>query len=192
MSKKNESNGFNVRQLVSMLFGYKHKFVLYSNFDISLCTRTLRAYVSEYHFNGFPTNDDKNNVFGKINAPDFLLHKIINPRNPYTPFLYGELDKEDGSTIISGYVVMDSTSRILMGFFLGLFTIVGLLFTLLAVFVLITGRTHEWRLLLIILPVIFLLSTSLYLIRDARRDEQFLMDFLMTTLKARPVTPVEK
>lgn len=132
-------------------------------------------------------------VIGKVSESSLRLRRRIRYGNSFQTFLTATMRPEFGGTVISGECAMHPLVRIFNAVWFGIVALFGGTLFLVTGWNALYGSTGPSREALwgMLVPLV-LLTFGIGLVRLgrylARSDPQFLMDFLIQTLDARPNT----
>jgi hypothetical protein len=171
----------------------RHFTSLLTDFDTEACRHRLTESIDPESRTIFSLSGYKGSkpLIGRVKGDEFLLHKRRYYRNDFAPQLYGKLQPNERGTLIEGYFDMPRWTKWFMRIWLGFVIVVGGFFVPSALWKLMQGGNHRddgfWVGLLVppgmVLFGLLMPKLGLWL---GRNEEQYILDFLQTTLIASP------
>jgi hypothetical protein len=171
----------------------RHFTSLHTDFDTEACRHRLTESIDPERRTLFSLSGYKGSkpIIGTIKGHEFVLHKRRYYRNDFAPQFYGSIQRNERGTVIEGYFDMDRWAKWFMRIWLGLVILVGSSFFLSALWDFVRGANHPhdgFWVGLLVLPtmVLFGLLLPKFGLWLGRNEEQYILEFLQTTLIASP------
>ena len=175
---------------------FRHFSTLRTDFETDQCRRRLIESIDPERRTIFALSGYKGSrpVIGWIDGYQFYLHKRKNWHNDFAPLFYGNLLPKDRGTIIEGYFDVQRWVKLFIRFWFGGVVLLGSPIFVLSLLELLQGRKHvegDPLIGLFVPPCMVLFGVLLpkFGLWLARHEEQFILQFLQTTLLARTVNP---
>ena len=175
---------------------FRHFTTLRTDFDTEECRRRLIESIDPERRTIFALSGYKGSkpVIGWIDGYQFYLHKRRYWRNDFAPLFYGNLLPQDRGTIIEGYFEVQRWAKWFMRFWLGGVVLLGSPMFVLSLLDLLRGRSYwegDARIGLLVPPGMALFGILLpkFGLWWGRHEEEFILEFLQSTLVARMANP---
>ena len=175
---------------------FRHFTTLRTDFDTAECRRRLIESIDPERRTIFSLSGYRGSkpVIGLIGSYEFCLHKRRYWHNDFAPQFYGNLLPQARGTLIEGYFDIPRWTKIFMRIWLGGALLGGIPIFVLSLFELLQRRRYmegDLRIGLLVPPlgVLFGILLPKLGLRLGRHEEQFILEFLQSTLVARMANP---
>lgn len=171
---------------------FRHFTSLHTDFDTETCRNRLTESIDPerrtiFSFSGYKGSKP---VIGWIKGSKFSLHKRRYYRNDFAPQFYGNIQRNERGTVIEGYFDMPSWTKLFMRIWLGGAILLGIPIFLSTLWNFqSTSHAQDGFLVGLLVPPTLVLFGALlpkFGLWLGRYEEQYILEFLQTTLMASP------